>query len=165
MNPLSQRCLYHISTRIPHRLGPLESFFIKLAMSKLLREFDDSVYWYVPLIFMSDVVSEPHLMSCNSQISWYIGPKRLFQAGPDSPFPLCAYFQEPSIERMAAAFPEEQIFLSDAFVPQKKRKWKLLSSPRILTESRANWSFVDFFCSACFHINMNKWFLNIRGLG
>lgn len=122
MKPLSQRCLYLISTRIPHRLGPLESFSIKLAMSKSLREFDDSVSWYVPLIFMSEVISEPHLMSCNSQISWYIGPKRLFQASSDIPFPLSAYFQGPSIERTAASFPKVQIFLSDAFVPQKKRK-------------------------------------------
>lgn len=71
----------------PIQAWALESFSIKLAMSKLLREFDDSVYWYVPLTFMSEVVSEPHLMSCNSQISWYIGPKRLFQASSDTPFP------------------------------------------------------------------------------
>lgn len=89
MTPLSERCLYLISTRIPYRLGPLESFSIKLAMFKFLRElFDESIYWYVPLIFISEVISEPHLMSCSSQISCYIGPKRLFSGKSRYPLSL-----------------------------------------------------------------------------
>ena len=64
-------------------------FSIKLAMFKFLRElFDDSIYWYVPLIFISEVISEPHLMSCSSQISCYTGPKRLFSGKSRYPLSL-----------------------------------------------------------------------------
>ncbi|KAL6072683.1 hypothetical protein STEG23_003792, partial [Scotinomys teguina] len=49
-------------------LEPMESFSIKSSMLKFLRElFDDSVYRHVPLIFLSEVISETRLMSCSSQ--------------------------------------------------------------------------------------------------
>lgn len=54
---------------------------------QIAKRIDDSVYWYVPLIFMSEVVSEPHLMSCNSQISWYIDLKGFFRQVQIPSFP------------------------------------------------------------------------------
>lgn len=81
--------------------------------------------------------------------------KGFSQTSPDIHFPLSAYFQGPSREQMAGPFPKGKIFWSDAFVPQKEKKMKTVVFPQDI-ESRANWSFVYFFCSGFLYLSRNR---------
>lgn len=127
-------------------IGPFESFSIKWAVFKFLRElFDDSIYWYVPLIFISEVISEPHLMSCSSQISCYMGPKRLFSGQSRYPLSLICLLSGAFYRTNGWSFSKETDFSIWCFCsPEKKRELKLLSSPRILNPEQTEALWISF---------------------
>lgn len=161
MKPLSIRCLYLISAIQSWAFGVILYQISYVQIPKRIVWWFDLLVCSTNLHMRSDTRDTFNDLQLSNKLL-QLDLKGFSQTSPDIRFPLSACFQGPSGEQKPGPFPKGQVFLSDAFVPRKKRKWNCCLLPDV--ESRANWSFMDIFCSGLLHINMHRQLLNYQKL-